>query len=135
MKNRIFAASYQRAVELMAGGCALDYLDALRPHSAARRKPFHAKQLAGYAESRVYELGPFLNGFVIGLCLWTDRPAGTVIADWSFVPPWQDHLVCWDYGPLDVIPEGERGVYRPVLDSRLMGVLKERRLLKRGFPI
>ena len=37
MTNRIFAASYERGIELMAAGCPLDYPEALARHSAARR--------------------------------------------------------------------------------------------------
>jgi hypothetical protein len=72
---------------------------------------------------------------VIALRLGTDRPAGTVITEWSFAPPWQDDLISWDFGPLDIIPEGQRAAYASVLDSRLMGVLDECRLLKHGYPI
>jgi len=37
MKNRIFAASYKRGIELIAAGCPLDYPGALARHSAAQR--------------------------------------------------------------------------------------------------
>ena len=40
----------------------------------------------------------------------------------------------WDYEPLDIIPDGQLGAYRDLLDSRLTGVLNERRLLRRGYP-
>ena len=135
MKNRIFAGSYKRGIELMAAGCPLDYPDALAGHAAAQREPFRAEQLGGYVESRVYALGPLVTGYVIALRLGTDRPAGKVITEWGFEPPWPDHLISWDYEPLDIIPEGQRAAYASVLDSRLMGVLDEHRLLKRGYPI
>ena len=45
MKNRIFAASYERGIELIAAGCPLDYPGALARHSAAQRKTFRAQQL------------------------------------------------------------------------------------------
>jgi hypothetical protein len=99
MKNRIFAASYKRGIELMAAGCPLDYPDALAGHAAAQHKPFRAEQLGGYVESRVYALGQYMTGYVIALRLGTDRPAGTVITEWSFAPPWQDDLISWDFGP------------------------------------
>jgi hypothetical protein len=135
MKNRIFAASYERGIELIAAGCPLDYPGALARHSAAQRKTFRAQQLAGYVESRIYALGELQTGYLIGLRLETDRPEGTVISEWSFVPPWQDHIVIWAYEPLDIIPDGQREAYRNLLDSRLTGVLNERRLLRRGYPV
>jgi len=136
MKNRIFAASYKRGIELIAAGCPLDYPGALARHSAAQRKTFRAQQLGGYAESRIYALGELQTGYLIGLRLQTDRPGGTVISDWSFVPPWEDHIVIWEYEPRDIIPDGQREAYRSLLDdSRLIGVLNERRLLRRGYPV
>ena len=136
MKNRIFAASYKRGVELIAAGCPLDFPGALARRSAAQRKTFRAQQLGGYAESRIYALGELQTGYLIGLRLQTDRPGGTVISDWSFVPPWEDHIVIWEYEPRDIIPDGQREAYRSLLDdSRLTGVLNERRLLRRGYPV
>jgi hypothetical protein len=135
MKNRIFAASHERAKELIAAGCPLDYPEALPGHSAARCKTSHAEQLAGYAESRVYAISPLQTGYLIGLRLGTDRPSGTIIAEWSFTPPWPDHLIIWDYEPWDIIPAGHREAYRSFLNSRLTGVLNDRRLLRRGYPV
>ena len=134
-KNRIFAASYERGIELIAAGCPLDYPDALARRSAAQRKTFRAQQLAGYAESCIYPLGELQTGYLIGLRLESDRPDGTVISAWSFAPPWQDHIVIWDYEPQDIIPSGQREAYRSLFDSRLTGVLNERRLLRRGYPV
>ena len=62
MTNRIYTASHERGVQLISAGCPLDYPDALPGHSAARRKPFRAEQLAGYIESRVYLFGPMHTG-------------------------------------------------------------------------
>ncbi len=54
MTNRIFAASYERGLELIASGCPIDYPDALARCSAARRTMFRAEQLAGVCrESRI----------------------------------------------------------------------------------
>jgi hypothetical protein len=135
MKNRIFAASHERGMQLIAAGCPLDYPEALLGHSAARHKPFRAEQLAGYAESRVYAIGPLQTGYVIGLRLGTDCPSGTIITDWSFVPPWPDQQIIWDYEAWDIIPEGQREAYAGLLKSRLMRVLNDRRLLSRGHPV
>jgi hypothetical protein len=135
MKNRIFAASYERGSELIAAGCPLDYPGALARHSAAQRKTFRAQQLGGYAESRIYAISELQTGYLIGLRLETERPSGTIISAWSFEPPWQDHMVTWDYEPLDIIPDGQLGAYRDLLDSRLTGVLNERRLFRRGHPV
>jgi hypothetical protein len=135
MKNRIFAASYERGIELIAAGCPLDFPSALARRSAAQRKTFRAQQLGGYAESRVYALGELQTGYLIALRLQTDRPGGTVISEWSFVPPWENHIVIWEYEPLDIIPDSHLEDYRSLLDSRLTGVLNERRLVRRGYPV
>src|ERR1700735_4134544 len=132
--KRILGASYKRGVELAAAGCPLDYLDAMRD-SAATFEPFWAEQLAGYAESCVYVLGPSLTGFVIGLRLGTHIRGGTEISKWNFVPPWPEHRVDWDYEPVDVIPRLALGGYRDLLDSWLPQVLNDHFLLKRGRPV
>src|SRR5215472_18869536 len=135
MKTRIFAASYERGMDLIAAGCPLDYPNSLALHSAAQRKTLRAEQVAGYAESRIYELGAMQTGYVICLRLETDCPGGTIISDWGVVPPSENHIVIWEYEPLDIIPNGQREAYRNLLDSRLMGVLNERCLLRRGSPV
>ena len=135
MKNRIFAASYERGMDLIAAGCPLDYPNSLAGHSAAPRKTFRAQQVEGYAESRIYALGAMQTGYLICLRLVTDCPGGTIISDWGVVPPWENHIVIWEYGPLDIIPNGQREAYRDLLDSRLMSVLNERCLLRRGSPV
>ena len=135
MRNRIFVASYERAVELMAAGCPIDYLDALAHHSAAMRKSFRAKQLSGYVESRVYALGPLDTGYVIALRLGTDRSSGTIITDWTFEPPWQDHVINWDYEPEDIIPKKHQDDYKSLFKSRLMEVLNEGPVIRRGYPV
>jgi len=135
MTNRIFAASYERGVQLIAAGCPLDYPEALAGQRAVRQKPFRAEQLAGYAESRVILFGPQHAGYLICLRLGTDHPTGTIITEWSFLPPWPDQLISWDYEATDIIPKGQREAYLGLLKSRLMGVLNERRLLRRGYPV
>src|SRR6266851_4262998 len=135
MKNRIFAASYERGIQLIAAGRPLDYPEALPSHSAAEHKPFRAEQLAGYAESRVYPFSPLQTRYLIGLRLGTDRPSGTIITEWSFVPRWPDQLISWDYEARDIIPEGHQEAYAGLLESRLMGVLDAHRLLRRGYPV
>jgi hypothetical protein len=135
MTKHVFAASYERSIELTEVGCPLDYPNALPRRSATRRMPFRIQQLAGYAESRVYPLGAARAGYVIVVRLWTNVPGGTVITKWDIVPPWQDHQVDWDYEPEDIIPKGDRAAYMDVLDSRLMAVLNDRHLLRRGYPI
>jgi hypothetical protein len=135
MKNRIFAASYERGIQLIAAGCPLDFPEALPGHSAAQHKPFRAEQLRGYAESRVYPISPLQTKYLIGLRLGTDRPSGTIITEWSFVPPSPNQLINWDYEPQDIIPEGQREAYAGLLESRLMDVLNDHRLLRRGYPV
>jgi hypothetical protein len=135
MTNRILAASYKRGVQLNSAGCPLDYPKALPGHSAAGQKPLCAEQLAGYFESCVYLFGPLHQGYLIGLRLGTDCSTETTIAEWSFEPPWPDIPIFWDYEPRDVIPKLHLGAYRSLLDSPLMGVLNNRRLLRRGYPV
>ena len=135
MTNRIYTASHERGVQLISAGCPLDYPDALTGHLAARRKPFRAEQLAGYAESRVYLFGPMHTGYLVGLRLGTDRPTGTIITEWSFLPPWPDQQISWDCEASDIIPKGQREAYSGLVESRLMGVLNDRRLLRRGYPV
>jgi hypothetical protein len=129
MKNPICAASYERAVELMAAGCPLDYPDAL-PHQS-----FSAEQLPGYVESRVYKLGPLDAGWVIPLRLRTDRRSGTIISDLDFEPPWKGHAVDWECEPEEIIPKKHLDEYRSLVNSRLMKVLNEGCLIRRGYPV
>jgi len=135
MTNRILAASYKRGVQLNSAGCPLDYPNALPGHSAAGQKPFRAEQLAGYTESCVYFFGPLHQGYLIGLRLGTDSSTEITIAEWSFVPPWPDIPICWDYEARDFIPKLHLGAYQHLLDSPLMEVLNDRRLLRRGYPV
>jgi len=135
MSKKSLAASYRRGVELVAAGCPLDYLDALRGDSSAGGKSFWAEQLPGYAESRAYVLGASLTGFVIGLRLGTNRGSGTEIAQWNFVPPWPEHHIDWNYKPTDIIPNLDLGSYRDVLHSRLLKILNDRCLLRPGYPV
>jgi hypothetical protein len=86
-------------------------------------------------ESRIYPISPLQTKYLIGLRLGTDRPSGAIIAEWSFLPPWRDQLINWDYEALDIIPEGQREAYTGLLKSRLMGVLNDRRQLRRGYPV
>jgi hypothetical protein len=129
MKNRIYGASYERAVKLEAAGCPIDNLDALPRHS------FRAEKLPGYAASCVYALGPLDTGYVIPLRLATDRPSGTIIRSWIFEPPWPDHVIDWEYDPEDVIPRKDQDVFKSLFKSRLMGVLNEGRKIHNGSTI
>jgi hypothetical protein len=129
MKNPICAASYEWAVKLKAAGCPIDYLDALPRHS------FRAEQLRGYVTSRVYALGRLETRYVIALRLGTDRPSGTIIKDWRLELPWQDHVIDWDCEPADIIPKKDQDEYRSLVNSRLMKVLNEGRLIRRGSPV
>lgn len=135
MKNWPFAASYERGIALVEAGCPIDFPEVLPRQSSELEKSFRATQLTGYAESRIYRLGPLLTGFILGLRLATSRSSGTIISQWTFVPPWDDHLVSWDYEPKDIIPQEHLHVYKPLLRSRLIGILSESRLLKRGYPV
>jgi hypothetical protein len=130
MKNHpMLRASHERLVELMAAGCPIDY-----PH-ALPRNSFRVEPLAGYIPSCVYALGPMDTGWVIPVRLATDRPSGTVITGWDLELPWQNHAIDWDCEPEDVIPNRDLDVYKHLFKSRLRGVLLERRLIRRGYPV
>jgi hypothetical protein len=135
MTKPLYAASYQRGQRLVAAGCPLDYLEDLPRNLAAVRKTLEIRQLGGYVESRVVALGPTQTCYLLGLRLHTDLPRGIVISDWGFRPPWEDHVIFWDYEPTDILPALERGRYESVVHSRLSAVLNERRLLTRGHPV
>jgi hypothetical protein len=129
MKNPIFAASYERGVELMAAGLHLDYLDALP------RRSFRGEPLSGYFDSRVHELGRCDTGWVMGIRLCSTHPSGTLIVHWSFEPPWQNHEVLWGEPPEVIIPEEHRNVYKKLVESRVMEVLNGDQLIHRGRPV
>jgi hypothetical protein len=128
MKNRIFGASYERAVKLMAAGCPIDDPDALP------RVSFRVEPLPGYGDSRVY-VGALDTGWVIPLRLCTDRPSGAVITGWDLELPGQNHAINWDYEPEDIIPRKDQDDYKHLFKSRLTGVLNEGRLIRRGCPV
>jgi hypothetical protein len=129
MKHQIFGASHERAVKLMTAGCPIDYPDALP------RLSFRAEQLLGYADSRILAQGPLDTCYVIALHLATDRSSGTIIKDWNFEPPWQDHFIDWDNDPEDIIPKQDWDVYKNLFKSRLMEVLKEGRKIRHGCRV
>jgi hypothetical protein len=129
MKNPVLRPSYERAGELMAAGCPIDYPGALPRHS------FRAEQLPGHVESCVYALGPIDTGYVIALRLATDRPSGTIITHWSFELPWPDHDIVWGYEPEEVIPKEHQEVYRSFFKSRLRKVLEDRHVMRLGYPV
>jgi hypothetical protein len=129
MTRRIFTASRERGMRLMTAGCPLDFPEALRSSS------FRAEQIAGYAESWVFALGPLQTAYLIGLRLGTDSPSGTVISEWNFAPPWPDHRVDWNHEPVDIVPKGLQEAYNSLAGPALRRVLEERRLLRRGFPV
>jgi hypothetical protein len=120
---------------LVTAGCPIDYPDAIARRSARDCKGFHAEQLECYAVTCVYMSSPEQFGYVVALSLATDRPAGTIITDWSIEPPWPNHAICWDYEPHEVIPKQHLGAYRDLLDSELMDVLSGQHLLRRGRPV
>ena len=118
----------------MAAGCPLDYPDAIANRSERERKLFSATQLAGHAESRAYIFGPTQVGYVIGLRLATERPSGTVITNWSYDPPWEGHFASLEHDLTTVVPVADRAAYEQASDFRLIGILNERHLLRRGRP-
>lgn len=131
---RPHSASYECARRLIAVGCPLDYVNDLPRDISSFRKALHITQLEGYGDSCVFHLGNEHLGYVIPLRVGSDVPNGVIISDWSFSPPW-DHHIDWDYDPRDVIPVSAHPAYVDLFDSRLLGVLNERRLLTRGHPV
>ena len=134
MLNTMIAASRRWARELIAAGCPIHDPNAITRRTAAERNRFRVEQLDGYAQSIAYVF-PTQVLYVIGVRLGTERASGTVLTDWGFQPPWPNHVTCFDYEAEDVIPQADHGSYRHLFDSRLMGVLNERRLLRRGEPV
>ena len=129
MKNPICAPSRERAVELMAAGCPIDFPGALP------RNSFRVEPLSGYILGRVYELGPRDTGYAIPLRLTSDRLSGTIITDWSFEPPWHDHFIDWDCGPEDVVPKKDLDEYRSLFKSPLMKLLNGGLRIPWGRPV
>jgi hypothetical protein len=130
MKNHpMFGPSHERLVELMAARCPIDY-----PHALSRNS-FRVEPLAGYIPSCVYAFGPMDTGLVIPLRLSTDGSSGTVITGLNLELPWPNHDIDWGCEPEDVIPKEHRDVYKHLFKSRLRGVLLERRLIRRGYPV
>lgn len=135
MKNPICAPSYERAVELLALDCSLDYLDALPHRSVPMRHSFQAEQLPGYVESRVYALGPLNTGWVIPLRLSTDRPSGTIIRYSGFQPPRKDHVIDWECKPEDIILKKHWDEYSRLVNSPIMKVLNGGCRIRCGYPV
>jgi hypothetical protein len=129
MTRRIFTASRERGMRLMAAGCPLDYPQAL-PSSS-----FRAEQVVGYVDSQVYTLGPVQTAYLVCLRLDTDSSSGTVINEWRFEPPWRDHRVEWSHEPVDMIPKRMREACSSLVGPALGRVLHQRRLLRRGYPV
>lgn len=130
-------ASYKRGCKLVALGCPLPYLDSLPRDPAKFCKTLSLREVGGYTESRVFNHGPGrATDYLIALRIGTDLPRGIVVANWSFNPPWGEHLVCWDYDPEDIVPERDRDCYAKLMDNaRLLAVLNDRQLLTRGHAV
>jgi len=129
-----YSASYECARRLIAAGCPIDYLNELPRDSGSWRRALYIEQIIGYGESRVIDLDNGHIGYTTVIRIRTDLPRGIVISDWSFRPPW-NHDLSWDCEPHQVIPASECPSYAEYFDSRLLGVLNERRLLRRGYPV
>jgi hypothetical protein len=129
MISPLYSASYERALQLRNAGCPIDDLRAL-PHE----QTLHVGPLGGYFQSRVVDLGGNGTNYIVGIRLVVDRGA-VVISDWSFVPPWSDHNVNWDYEPCDILPQSDQNVWKSLLNDRLSTALNDRRLVTRGRPV
>ncbi len=129
MKNPICAASYERALDLMAAGCPIDYPDSL-PHQS-----FRAEQLPGYVVSRVFVRGRLDPILVFPLRLITERLSGTIMRDWSLELPWPIPFVDWQCAPGEVIPEKYQDEYKSLFNSPLMEVLNGDRKIRHGHPV
>ena len=87
--------------QLLAAGC-LDTAGPALGLPKSKARSFYATEPDDYAQSRVFALSPNKSGYLVTLRLGTYRAGGTVIADWSFVAPWEEHIIDWDYKPSDV---------------------------------
>lgn len=130
-------ASYECGRDLLARGCPLDYMDNLPRDPSKFRKALYMRLLGGYAASCVIDQGPGRGtDYLIALRLGTDRSRGVVISEHHFRPPWKEHNISWDYGAVDIVPERDRVCYASVMNNaRLLDVLDDRQLLKRGHAV
>ncbi len=135
MRRQNLFVSHQRGAELVAGGCPLDYPETLPHRFDSERKPFRVNELGGYIQSRVYMLGEVKIGYAIAVRLETDRPSGTIITHWNVEPPWSDVAICWEDEPRDFIRKRDPGEYGGLVDTPLLGVLNDHRLLRRYHPV
>lgn len=133
--TRRYAASYECGRRLVAAGCPLDYLETLPRVTASRRKRLYARQLQGPAESCILDFGDGGFAYIIALAIGTDLSRGNVIADWTFVPPWDQQHINWDYDASEIGPLRDRCVYKGLSNDRLSAVLNDRRLLTRGCAV
>jgi hypothetical protein len=132
----IYAATYECGRQLAAAGCPIDYLDKLPRNPAKHGKKLRMREIGGYTESRLFDYGPHRgSAYLICLGLSTDLPGGVIIDDWSFKPPWSDHLVSWDYAAQDILPEQDRFCYEKLFGPRLAALLNDRRVLTRSRPV
>lgn len=130
--KRIWAASHERGLRLKKAGCEIPYLDEL-----PRKKRFHGLEvgpIGGYIESLAIENGATTH-YVIALRLSTDRSTGSTVSTYSFIPPWLDHEIFWEYDAEQLLPASWLKRYESLLNSRLSAVLNQRALLYRGRPL
>ncbi|MGA2753380.1 MAG: hypothetical protein ABSE53_06390 [Terracidiphilus sp.] len=135
MKNPICAASYERAVKLMAADCYINHLDALPHQSAAMCEPFRVELPPGFTGSRVFVRGRLDPIYVIPARFVTERPSGMVVSDWGLELPWPDSSIIWDHLPWDVIPPKYHNEYGSLFESELMDVLNEHHRIRCGQPV
>lgn len=131
---RPYSASYKCARELIARGCPLDFLGHLPGSSSGRRKRLYVHEVGGYAESRIFDHGAGANTWVVPIVIGTDLSSGVVIDNWDFAAADQQYI-SWGYDPCELIPKYDLPAYLSLVNSRLSGVLDERRLLVRGRPV
>jgi hypothetical protein len=129
-----YAPTYERARQLQASGCPLDYAAELPRKINGAQSGLHITQLGGFSTSRVFDFGNSWLGYVIALRFDADLQGEVVVSDWSVAVPWK-HFINWEYEPCDVIPRPERPAYAHLFDARLLGVLNEGHALNRGYPV
>src|ERR1700758_959839 len=132
----VYAASYECGRALAVAGCPIDYLDQLPRNPAKYRKKLRMREIGGYAESRALDTAPNRGTtYLLPIRLGTDLPSGVIVADWFFEPPWPDHQISWDIDPDTVLADNERPAYQRYFRSRLLEVLDDHRLLRRGQAV
>ena len=128
-----YSASFEAALRLITAGCPLDYIDHLPRESRSDCAALRISSLDGYCLAKVIQILPRVI-YLIPIRLSTERGRGLIIDRWEFVGPW-DQYISWDFDPRDVLPHSALPPYEHLLESHLLEIFNDRRILRRGQTI